>query len=300
MSVSAKTCAFQQPVIRHLAWLCRASQLYRGALTFDPSAWLPGDYLQQLQHWDQNPESMSQLLQQTAPRRLGLYFEQLYACLLSDLLGWSLLARNVQVRDQRRTLGELDFLVRNPHTGVVEHHEIAVKFYLGHVAAENGRILWYGPNSRDRLDLKTAHLLQHQTRLAAGAAARPMLCALGINTPPEPRIFMPGYLFYPLGAEVAAPEQAAQGHGRGRWCHVSAAERLKSEGWVILHKPHWLSDWRQAAVPEPETLSHAVAEVKRSGRACLLARLAVGTSGWQEVERLFIVPDSWPGVPSRG
>src|SRR5690554_1995355 len=167
MSASAD---FQQLVIRHLAWLCQAPQLYRGALTFDPVAWLPADYRHKLQYWDMHPESMPSLLQQATQRRLGLYFEQLYACLLQDLLGWELLARNLQIRDERRTLGELDFLLRNPLTGEVEHHEIAVKFYLGHTDAVSRRVRWYGPNSRDRLDLKTDRLLQHQTRLTSSEA----------------------------------------------------------------------------------------------------------------------------------
>ena len=95
MNVSAEIGTFQQPAIRHLAWLCRAPQLYRGALTFDPSAWLASDFHQKLRDWDQNPDTMPLLLQQPAPRRLGLYFEQLYASLLTDLLGWPLLGERV-------------------------------------------------------------------------------------------------------------------------------------------------------------------------------------------------------------
>ncbi|GAA0681983.1 DUF1853 family protein [Marinobacterium maritimum] len=291
---------FQQPVIRHLAWLCRAPQLYRGALTFDPVDWLPNDYLQQLQYWDRHPESMPDLLRQAAPRRLGLYFEQLYACLLQDLLGWPLLARNLQVRDQQRTLGELDFLVRNPQTGDVEHHEIAVKFYLGHTDAETRQPYWFGPNSRDRLDLKTARLLQHQTRLAAQPAAQPVLESLGLQAPPTPRIFMPGYLFYPCQGKLPAPEQADPDHGQGRWCYASEVLALEPEGWVVLHKPHWLVDWQQPEAPLPGRLLQAAAEVQQSGRACLLARVVAAPTGWVEVERLFVVPNNWPEVPSKG
>ncbi len=300
MNASAEIDTFQQPVIRHLAWLCRAPQLYRGALTFDPSAWLASDFHQQLRGWDQNPDTMPLILQQPSSRRLGLYFEQLYASLLTDLLGWPLLVRNLQIRDEQRTLGELDFLVRNPHTGEVEHHEIAVKFYLGHQDAESGLVRWYGPNSRDRLDLKTDHLLQHQTRLGRQSATRTALESLGLDKPPTPRIFMPGYLFYPTQQTLSPPEQADPDHGRGRWCYADNVSTLESEGWVVLHKPHWLADWHQARAPEPGTLRQAAAEVERSGRARLLARLMATPNGWSEVERLFVVPTCWPGVPSKG
>ena len=300
MSVSAEAVLFQQPVIRHLAWLCQAPQLYQGDLSFDPSVWLPEGYLQKLQYWDQHPAAMPAVLQQPPPRRLGRYFEQLYACLLQDLLGWDMLARNLQIQHERRTLGELDFLVRNPRTDAIEHHEVAVKFYLGHRDTETGAVLWYGPNSRDRLDLKTARLLQHQARLTTQPAAQVELQALGVCQMPTPRIFMPGYLFQPLQNVLQVPSQVEPGHGQGRWCYASEASTLIAEGWVVLHKPHWLADWHQPLAPEAGILHQTVKQVAHTGRAGLLARLTGSAEGWREVERLFMVPDSWPAVPSKG
>ena len=300
MSANAKQYYFQQPVIRHLSWLCSAPQLYRGDLTFDPANWLPCDYVERLHFWDVHPESMPELLKQPLPRRLGHYFEQLYACLLTDLLGWTLLVRNLQIRDQQRTLGELDFLVINPHTGAAEHHEIAVKFYLGHVDAGTGRDYWYGPNSRDRLDLKTDRLLNHQSRLTAQPATQAMLKSLGLDAPPVSRLFMPGYLFYHYLGETSPPAQADPGHYFGQWCHVSEAAMLPGSGWVALHKPHWLGNWQQMQPPEAGGLAQMVNGVRDSGRAALLARLRLDGDCWCENERMFVLPDTWPGIPSQG
>ncbi|GAA0786849.1 DUF1853 family protein [Marinobacterium sediminicola] len=261
---------------------------------------MPGDYLQRLTQWDQYPESMPLSLQQPASPRLGLYFEQLYAAVLTELLGWTLIARNVQIRDQQRTLGELDFLVLNPHTNEVEHHEIAIKFYLGHVGEETGSARWYGPNSRDRLDLKTSRLLQHQAQLAAQPAAEPVLKSMGLQRPPVPRIFMPGYLFYPDTETLQTPEQVDPGHERGRWRYASQAALSSGDDWVVLQKPHWLACWRQSEVPPEDGLQQAAMGVIQSGRACLLAHLSQTPCGWVETERMFLVPDSWPGVPSSG
>ncbi|PSL16826.1 hypothetical protein CLV44_101226 [Marinobacterium halophilum] len=300
MSANAEQPRFQQPVMRHLAWLCSAPQLYRGAETFDPLNYLPADYLARLIFWDRHPEHMPACLRQPAPRRLGLYFEQLYACLLSDVLEWPLLARNRQIMDGKRTLGELDFLVRNPLSGAVEHHEIAVKFYLGYLAPAAEQTLWYGPDSRDRLDLKTARLLGHQSGMAARPEARPLLAEFGLTMPPRPRIFMPGYLFYPEQSALDAPAQTDMAHGRGQWCHVSQLAGRDANGWVVLRKPHWLGVWEQASAPAADTLITAADEVCQTGQPRLLARLAVSSAGWQEVERLFVVPDAWPGRPSTG
>lgn len=300
MSASADNIMFRQPVIRHLAWLCSAPRLYTGAQAFAPEDWLPDDYLQRLQEWDLYPAVWPESLRQQAPRRLGFYFEQLYACLLTDLLQWPILARNLQIRQERCTLGELDFLVLNPHTGAVEHHEIAVKFYLGHRNTTSGAVLWYGPNSRDRLDLKTAHLLQHQIRLPTLSPARCQLEALGIAQVPVPRIFMPGYLFQPMGSRVRMPQQVEPAVEAGHWCHAGEIPEQMEPGWIVLQKPHWLSAWHQLKAPEPDVLAPVAEQVLHSGRACMLARLRASGTCWREAERLFVVPGNWPAVPSIG
>lgn len=293
MSASAEPPGYRQPVLRHLAWLCHAPQLYRGPLTFTPADWLPADLSDRLQQWDRYPERLPAGLHQPPPRRLGHYFERLYGCLLTDLLGWSLLARNLPIREGGRTLGELDFLLRNPHSGAIEHHEVAVKFYLGQADAD-GCVRWYGPDRRDRLDLKTARLLEHQTRLCQQPAARAALTALGIDRPVQPRLFMPGYLFYPYDRPLAPPSQADPHHLRGRWCPVGQSPRLVAQGWVALHKPHWLDAWWQAEAPAPDALQAQAEQVRQSGQARLLARLEPVAGGWREAERLFLVPDQWP------
>ncbi|MBV0932842.1 DUF1853 family protein [Marinobacterium weihaiense] len=298
MSASAEPRPFSQPVIRHLAWLCRAPQLYHGDQTFHPRDWLPADHEQVLRYWDRHPDNLPPLLQPPFPRRLGLYVEQLYACLLQDLLGWTLLARNLQIREGQRTLGELDFLVLNTATQQVEHHEIAVKFYLGHDTC--GRVRWYGTNTRDRLDLKTDRLLQHQAQMTTTAAGQACLADLGVIARPRVRLFMPGYLFQPLEGLLPVPAQVAPDHGAGRWCHVADSARLPPMHWVVLHKPHWLGPWQQPATPEIGLLQQVAEQVEHDGRACLLARMEPALEGWQETERLFVVPNAWPGSASLG
>src|SRR5690554_7458300 len=101
-------------------------------------------------------------LAQPAERRLGHYFERLYEVLLKDLLGWELLLKNQQIKADNRTIGELDFVVRNRQTGCLEHHEIAIKYYLGVNEDETGT-RWYGPNAKDR-DRKSTRLNSSHVR----------------------------------------------------------------------------------------------------------------------------------------
>lgn len=289
------------PALRHLAWMCKAPQLLMEPLGIDFSDQLPSDLWASLEKWDHNPAEGPPVLRETPHRRLGLYFEQLYECLMSDILGWEVLARNLPIRNGTKTLGELDFVVRNPNTGRVEHHEIAVKFYLGYRSAETGETAWYGPNAKDRLDIKTRRLLAHQSRLTQYEEARAALKLLGIHDPPMPRIFMPGYLFYPLEAALNPPAQMPDDHARGGWLYLEQARGMNTQAWVQLHKPHWLGPWMQSEPAENAHIEAALNGIESTGRPRLFARVAWDRQAgcWLEENRFFVVPRYWPSCENQ-
>lgn len=288
---------YQNPALRHMAWMHQAPQLLDDPLSIHLSQPLPEAMVAQFRYWDDYPTEGPALLTQTPHPRLGLYFEQLYACLMSEVLGWELLARNLPVRRQGITLGELDFLLRNPDTGVVEHHEIAVKFYLGFQPGPDQSPLWYGPNSADRLDIKTRRLREHQSPLSRRPETVAAIDALGIDQPQKSGIFMPGYLFYPQTDALPAPLQAPRDHLRGSWLYLAEAQALERERWVPLRKPHWLGPWVQSGAPVRADAEAMLAQVEATKTPRLFAQLAwVEACGfWQEVARYFVVPAHWPG-----
>ncbi|MBW4979774.1 DUF1853 family protein [Marinobacter adhaerens] len=283
------------PAVRHLAWLCQAPQLLQSPLTFEPSRSLSKNVDEQLRAWDRNPEKAPPLLSETPPKRLGFYFEQLYRVLLEDLLGWDILLQNRQIQSNGRTIGELDFVVHNRLEDRIEHHEIAIKYYLG-VPEQAGRTLWYGPNARDRLDLKADRMLNLQSQRTRLPEARELLAEAGINEPVTPRIFMPGYLFYPRETRVIAPESVPANHLRGHWCYLSQIESSDIHGWAVLNKPHWIGPWRQSEPPAADAMTTALNTIERHNIPMLFAKLEKNDSGeiWQETDRIFVVPDSWP------
>lgn len=301
---------FRVPAVRHLAWMCRAPQLFSSPLKFDLSSHLPSDTLETLQRWDEKPEEGPSFLTATPHPRLGLYFEGLYECLMTEILGWDLLAKNLQIKSPERTLGELDFVLRNPQTELIEHHEIAVKFYLGYESPESGFALWYGPNVSDRLDIKIQRMLEHQSQRTQLAETGEALALLDIRGPLRSRVFMPGYLFYPFepsGSEsglqsglqsgLASPSQAPADHARGYWLYLGAAEEMNTQCWVHLRKPYWLGPWVQAGPPESANTEATLASVHSTGTPRLFASLQHDeqTGLWKEKERVFVVPEQWPG-----
>lgn len=287
---------FKTLALRHIAWMLTAPQLVNIVQRFDPAIHVSEDVLDTLRHWDDHPETLPPALIQPVPRRLGLYFEQLYAVVMSDLLGWELLARNLPIRSGGQTLGELDFLLRNPHNGAVEHHEIAVKFYLGHRDPGQGDTMWYGPDCRDRLDIKTRRLLEHQSRLTERPETLEVLESLDIHPPITPRIFMPGYLFYPVDTDLDSPPGAAMDHLRGHWAHIEDALSMDTRHWVALEKPHWLGPWVQVEAPDPDQSDHVLRHIQARHSPRLFAELEPKRDEhkWVEKTRYFVVPGPWP------
>lgn len=293
---------YRVPAVRHLAWMCHAPQLISSDMGFAPEKYLPENAEERLKAWDQSPQRGPAVLTENPPRRLGLYFERLYECLMRDLLGWEILLKNQPVRSNGITLGELDFVIRNPENHAIEHHEIAVKFYLGHCKPGQDTALWYGPNSRDRLDIKSQRLTSHQSQMTVRPEARSLLEPLGIEAPVRPRVFMPGYLFYPLGKTLQPPANVPPGHLRGDWLYIDQLDEMTdhTEWWIPLIKPHWLGPWRQRHAPDYKDTREALDVVRSAGIPRLFAVLERSDVDgfWQETSRIFVVPGAWP-VSSR-
>lgn len=290
--------AFRHATVRHLVWLCTAPQLLESAITFRPLDYLTPDHWQTLARWDRDARERPELLHAPPPNRLGYYFERLYQVLLGDLLGWDILLKNLQIREHGKTLGELDFVVRNPVANRIEHHEIAIKYYLG-VPNGSGQPMWFGPNARDRLDLKTERLLKHQSRRTEEPATLRILANYGITGPLPPRIFMPGYLFYPKrhAEPLPCPATTSVDHLRGHWQYHRDVLDSDVAGCVPLNKPHWIGPWRQKDTPNPDSVQVALQRCAECSIPQLFARLTPDHDydAWIEAERFFVLPDGWPG-----
>jgi hypothetical protein len=274
---------------------------------FDPKAFLPDNFIAVLQQWDKNPAAGPDSLSATPHYRLGHYVESLYACLIQDLLGWTILARNLPIRVNGATLGELDFVVLNPHTDAVEHHEIAIKFYLGYHGSCQLPAGWYGPNPQDRLDIKTARMLEQQSQRGLLPETVQVLAQLGIARPQMSRVFMPGYLFYPQmpGLEtttsVATPSVPLAGnvptnHLRAHWTYLNNITNADTSAWVPLQKPHWLGPWVQKEAPDNTKTSQSFADIAHTKSPRLFATMQydIIVGLWKETDRVFVVPAHWP------
>ena len=120
------------------------------------------NYHQRLLQLDQQPDELIHFVSTLKSTRLGLRFEMLvWFWLLDDAYHpYQLLGHSIQKIDGARTVGELDFVLRNTETNKIEHWEVALKYYL----AEADLTLphWYGLNRSDTLNRKLKHFTQKQ------------------------------------------------------------------------------------------------------------------------------------------
>lgn len=296
----------QHPQVRDLAWtvlspplLSEAPQCQRHPLS--ASRWnsepgLLGDWLLRQ---DSEPSILEAWLSLHSIRRLGLYYERLWQYALSQAPDIQLLAANLPIRQNGSTLGELDLLFCDDQG--VHHLELAVKFYLGLGPGDGSQHAhWLGPGSHDRLDLKLAHMCQHQLPLCSQPATLAVLAEL-TGRPVQSSFWLGGYLFQPWPNGCSPPLGANPHHLRGQWLRQSDWPAYEAEGpgavWQPIERSAWLAAARIPAAQRWDASCFAdwLASGPAAARAQLLARLEPDDAGaWLERERVFLVADDWP------
>ncbi|RJG19406.1 DUF1853 family protein [Alcanivorax profundi] len=261
-------------VMTQLQWLVQAPPLIPASPWEDAGSWL-------LREWQRDPALPSRaahfLMGQPQPSRIGLQFENQVAALVEHSSGLELVARNLPIRDEQRTLGELDLLVRDLDTGKLWHWELALKFYLGTPDQ------WYGPNRRDTLARKIAHLHGEQLPRSQSSQASRTLSETGWKVDGQ-ALLTRGRLFYRSGH----PEQPLRHprHERGWWL---PARGLPSQQWHTIPRTFWscpsMSD-KSTNTIDTRSLIDYVEEHSRPVMVLSALRPEPG----------FIVPVTWPNT----
>lgn len=227
---------------------------------------------------------------------LGRYAELLLADSIASHPAIAECHVNLVIRDQQRTLGEFDFLVRPRGERRFHLLELAVKFYLGlpACAATEGKApYWLGLNPRDSLERKLARMSSHQLTLPDHPAARQQLLQAEIEIGARSG-WVAGILFYPTTGEAPPlPESVTPDHQRGSWTRVSGWQSGGDHRHQPLdHRLHWLAGTGAAAPREYQELRTMAAR-----KPLMLAQQADDNDPpTVSPTRLVVVPDHWPGT----
>ena len=181
------------------------------------------------------------LLKRPSPNRLGFHFEGLLSFWLEDgfarkLHPYETLANNVQLYNGKQTVGELDLILYNHEERLVEHWELAIKFFMGSApfAPEN----WVGINSKDNLQRKMTHMQTKQFR------------SVWVDTEDHGRIkidkrygIIKGRFFLPINStDFEYPAWLEPNFPLHEWCDKSDETNLATIDVAALRKAHYI-EW---------------------------------------------------------
>ncbi|WP_010179361.1 DUF1853 family protein [Aquimarina agarilytica] len=147
--------------------------------------------------FDQFPQKLT-----TIPKnkRLGKLAECLFADWVSCTPNLKICLENHQIIEDKRTIGELDVIIKNSVSGDYFHIELVTKFYVYQPEFDVDTIdAWIGPNRNDSLKNKIEKLQQKQLPLLHHPITVDYLNTLGLS--PEEikqRVCFKAWLFVPL------------------------------------------------------------------------------------------------------
>lgn len=152
---------------------------YEGFLQ-TPSLWKEND-IYNLQQFKINKKSSQINIDINEKLLLGKYVERFVSYQLAQENDISILCENIQIQQEKRTLGELDCILKKDNT--VIHLEIVYKFYLfdetvGHTEIEH----CIGPNRKDSLAEKLNKLKEKQLPLLYSKECEHFLSSKGISS----------------------------------------------------------------------------------------------------------------------
>jgi hypothetical protein len=298
---------YQTQAVRDLAHSCFGSSLITAPtlasdarhchLTLNPQrqAWL--------RQLDTNPAALLDRISSMKSTRLGIYFEALWQFFIDSDPDLELTAANLPVRENGITRGEFDLIYFDKTTGEHYHLELAVKFYMGLAGTDTSQQdHWWGPNCKDRLDLKLKRLFEHQCAMSQseqGIKELNLLSCSQINR----EMAVKGMLFYPADNQQK-PQGIDAGHQRGEWFDLKQFKKLSVESryWKLLSRSNWLSPFYQAAGETPCSHEKLIEQLECyfeiNQRPLMACSLEENDKAYYEIKRYFITRDNWPGEAS--
>lgn len=216
-------------------------------------------------------------------QKLGHLYEDALQLILLASARYELLEKNLQLQDGiHKTLGELDFLLRDRQTDELIHLELAVKFYLA-VETSDGLQL-PGPDARDNYFKKIERLRTHQ--LVLTEKFRQHLPEKYRKETITSQHLILGCLFAHISVEnPAQPKFLNPSARRGRWLRQSELPAHFPDRRIeVIPKPLW-----------PVAIDHLASQHLRPFQnespleRCVMVKIE------DHPKPVFVTPDAYPG-----
>lgn len=302
---------YKNQAVRDLAWACFEPPLMnsgdlssRGQTVSNCGLMITAAREQWLQAVDEDPSALIEHIHGIRSHRLGIYFEGLWHFFLEQDPLVDLVAHNLPVHHDGRTIGEFDCIYYCHKRQRHFHLELAVKYFLSNrTVTDAGQAAsqwreWWGPECQDRLDLKVAHLMDRQIQLGDQPAAQALLLERGILDL-DREVEIKGYLFQSNVDPLPPPLGNNPDISLSQWIHMDELMAYCTQhGWQgFLHLPkfQWLSPAQTSPTDSPFNLALLVQTLQSHFNQQIRPQLiaALDSSG-QELARFFVTGNNWP------
>lgn len=172
--------------------------------------------------------------------RLGKYVERFVAHQLAENTSVKVIAENLQIQEDKRTLGEIDFLIEQ--NGQTVHIETIYKFYLYDPQfATNELECWIGPNKKDSLIEKLTKLRKKQLPLLHTEACKTYLANHNLSASSmQQSVYFKAQLFVPYSSPEVTFSLLNKACIVGFYIYRTELPKFKDCKFYIPTKKDWL------------------------------------------------------------
>ncbi|MDC1161846.1 DUF1853 family protein [Tenacibaculum sp.] len=180
------------------------------------------------------------LIEMKQKLRLGKMVERFVSFELAQNTSIRILCENIQIQQEKRTLGELDCILLKNNTPI--HLEIIYKFYLYDSSVGNTEIEhWIGPNRRDSLIKKITKLKEKQLPLLYHLQTQPLLNELNLKTNKiQQQVYFKAQLFVPLN-DISNHSCVNTNCIEGFYIYPDRLKEFNNCKFYIPNKHNWLT-----------------------------------------------------------
>lgn len=173
-------------------------------------------------------------------QRLGKYIEHFVFFNLKQQKNVKLLVENVQIQEEKRTVGELDCLFTENETPI--HLEIVYKFYLYIPDLHKNELhCFIGPNRKDSLIEKLEKLKNKQLPLLYHSATKPYLKNINLKVNSiEQKVCFKAQLFIPLAEKNLIFKKLNKSCVAGFYIYKKELHLFENCKFYIPNKKDWL------------------------------------------------------------
>lgn len=212
-------------------------QLHYKGFSKTPSLW-KFDTVKGIQQFRMNQQIQSFDRDINTKLRLGKYVERFVAYQYEQDADIEIIDQNIQIQEDKRTLGEIDFLIRKNEQ--VIHVETVYKFYLYHHSSIEELHCWVGPNRKDSLIEKLDKLQDKQLPIIHTSPCQEYLQSLHISSHDIiQQVYFKAQLFVPYASDVIF-EQLNKECVVGFYLREKELSNFKDSKFYIPSKKDWL------------------------------------------------------------